>query len=88
MRESGVYQKWLDVAIFGKFNHKEKRSLVAYKPGKFGNFEGPILICFGLVGIACLVLFCELLFKKMHSKRRAILRKRKIVALITKIKRK
>lgn len=57
--ESGIYQKWMDVAIYGINKIEPKTRQVAYRAGRAAMLHGPISICGSLLVFALLCLLIE-----------------------------
>lgn len=68
LTESGIYQKWLDVAIFGTNHVTEKKSLITYGMARFGHFEGPIYVCMMIAAAAIIAFVFEQIAEAIRKK--------------------
>lgn len=80
LTESGVYQKWLDVAIFGIWKGETKSQLISYKQAKLSHFAG-VVYMLGIIVFASLLAF---LSENYVSKRENKKRKQQPQKLFTK----
>lgn len=69
LTESGIFQKWMDVAIYGIVKVEEKAYQVSYRPGRITNFLGPLYICCGTLFISLFCYFTECLVFELKEKR-------------------
>lgn len=65
MQESGIYYQW--VKAYLSFRSEGKKEIFGFEEAKAMNFVGLYVLCGGMLAIASVVLFVEMLAKKFEK---------------------
>lgn len=90
LNEAGIYQKWMNTAVYGFKGAKQRRALASYHDAQISNFLGPILIYFSFIPLTIILFFVENIIirctkRKLRLYRQALRRQLFVLSLKARI---